>query len=235
MSYGETREEKMGDLKVCKSTDAEVQLSAQKIKSGGYLFHPRDPERRAQWVFGVCKSDSDGKDLGPHHGAVAVAQMRALVDGKFNTAENRLVCLNCHPLPATEGSFTPRANGLAATTDTYVPMCNTCHPVHTLVPDLSALLMTDISMAPDGKKMVPPTETSPLPPMVKTLGCPTCHESKRPRAGEEEGGSLAREVTDATRHRVQPCQTCHPAALSPVPEIAHPPTEEEEYVFEEEE
>lgn len=188
MSYGETREKKMGDLKVCKSTDPEVEIAAQKIAGSGYLFHSKDAKDRAQWVFGTC----DSGQAGQHHGSLAARLMKKLLGGHYKKDGEKLVCLNCHSLPNTTDVFIPKADETTPAPTTFVPACNTCHPFHRFLPDTAQFNMGQFAE---------------LPPMDPTKGCPTCHESSRPPADLVEGGSLARETKEVTRFEY--CAPCH--------------------------
>lgn len=225
--------------KVCDPNDPWIQgMAGRNTETIGWSEHGRDvdnlypgsfdPCRQMQWIYGGYVGP-DGQDLGFQHGWYAVQQLKSVeegLNGQFETENNKLVCIRCHPKLPSDIVFIPKLEEPPSPADEVdapmlqsrpPPECNTCHPIHTLFWDFSSLQMTDISMTPDGKKMVPspdnPTEKSPCPPMVNSLGCPQCHESPRE-------DSLARQVTDVTRHEKQPCMTCHPA---PTPAPADTP------------
>lgn len=193
-----------------------------------------DPCRQIQWLVGGYVGPN-GQDLGYQHGWYVVQELRSVeegLNGQFSTDDgNKLVCMECHPLlpndvfipklgtppagpvpPATPPPETGMEPPPASSHPTDQrpkppPACNTCHPIHPLLLDLSHVDFTNFTIV--------------LPPMGdNSKGCPTCHESTRPN-------SLARVVADLTRHQIQPCMTCHlPLPSQPAADPEAPPEEE---------
>lgn len=213
------------DLRVCDENDPDLQAFHAR---DGYTFHARNNDtRRAQFVEGHCDVDQDGHDLGGQHGYYYVLEWRAVLNGESTQIE----CAKCHAnVPLTSETFYTKKEDGDPVPNNSIPACNTCHFVHGIFRDLDSLIMTDISVRPDGNKMSTPPdaenpEKSPVPPMIPTLGCPTCHGpsigapdiqgSMRPPVSEpDRHGSSARYITDVVRCQPAGCAACHPAVVA---------------------